>query len=529
MVVRPRGAAFPIILAGLLFSSPVTAQLGKYSLRDLTVIGEFSHITAVATSTDRVYLSSRAAIVTWNPLERRWAGPWLAPQPGMLRDVLAGIADQLGGGVWLVRQAGWVYFDPVGGIWESGTVPGRVLSAALDDGAPGSGLFLRTTAGWYLAARGGIATPSGAPMRPVYPATVEQAARDNPAISATSASLLGLTRFRDVRFTAAARGSGFTGIGWYIGTFGAGLLFYPDGGGLPEPMPFGLPRGVPTALFPGNGGVWVATARSAEADAAVSFVSDDLGSFRWWQGPPATGLPFAAARRMVGRGDQLWLATDVGAIELRPLQEEVRRFDYGNGLPDSRVTDLAQRRGVVAIATERGVVRWEDSTGFTAVATDFVSRVDAIALSGDTTWIGTRLGLYLAVQGNPSLQEVPGLGASPSLRIPVVDLAWLADTLVALAPDRLLWRDPGTGKFTLGPLLGAPLGRLHTVIAATGGVIVAGQGGVGFTPLESTPARRLGVPGDLPGEVLDITVEGRHLWIATTAGLVRLALEVLGL
>ena len=529
MVVRPPGPASFIVLAGLLLSAPVSAQLGRYSLRDLTVIGEFSQITAVATSIDRVYVASRTAIVVWNPLERRWAGPWLAPQPGMLRDVLAGIADPFGGGVWLVQQAGWLYFDPVSGIWESGTVPGRVLSAALDEGAPGSGLFLYTTGGWYLASRGGTSTPSGAPIRPVRPATVDQAVRANPAISATSASLLNLSRLRNVRFTAAARGSGFTGIGWYMGTLGAGLLFYPDGGGLPEPMPFGLPRGVPTALFPGIGGVWVVTARSTETDAALSFVSEDLSTFRWWQGPLATGFPFTTARRMMGRGDELWLATDVGAIQLRPAEEEVRRFDFGNGLPDSRVTDLVQRRGTIAIATGRGVVRWEDSTGFEAVAPDFAGQADALALAGDTTWIGTRLGVYLAVRGERSLREAPEFRTSPSLQIPVVDLTWLADTLVALAPDRLMWRDPGTGKVTLGPVLGGPLGRLHTVLATEAGVIVAGEAGVGFTRLESTPARRLRVPDDLPGQVLDIALEGRHLWVATSAGLVRVALDVLGL
>jgi hypothetical protein len=528
MVARCRGAAFLGALAGLLLASPATAQLGRYSLRDLTVVGDFSDITAVATSTDRVYVASRTSIVVWNPLERSWAGPWFAPQAGTLRDVLAGIADQLGGGVWLIRQAGWVYFDPVVGTWESGTVPGRVLSAALDEGSPGSGLFLNTTGGWYLAARGGIAVPSGPPMRPIRPGTVGEATRQNPAISATSASLINITRLRNIQFTSAARGSAFTGIGWYMGTLGAGLLFYPDGGGLPEPMPFGLPSGVPTAVYPGNGGVWVATARSTSTDAAVSFVAADLSRFSWWQGPLATGFPFASARRMVGRGDELWLATDVGAVRLRPADEEVQRFDFGNGLPDSRVTDIAQRRGVVAIATVRGAVRWQDSTGFEGVAPDFAGTVDAIVLDGDTTWIGTRLGVFLAVPGERNLQQTADFRGSPSFQVRVVDMTWLADTLVVLTPDRLMWRDPGTGKVTLGPLLGASLGRLHTVLAVKSGLIVAGETGVGATRLEAVPARRLLVPGDLPGQVLDIAVEGDFLWVATGAGLARVSLDVLG-
>jgi ligand-binding sensor domain-containing protein len=109
-----------------------------------------------------------------------------------------------------------------------------------------------------------------------------------------------------------------------------------------------------------------------------------------------------------------------------------------------------------------------------------------------------------------------------------VDLTWLADTLVALTPDRLMWRDPGTGKVTLGPLLGASLGSLHTVLAVGSGLIVAGDAGVGATSLEGVPVRRLRVPGDLPGRVLDIAVEGEYLWVAMEAGLARVSLEVLG-
>jgi len=529
MVACCRGTAPLVALAGLLLAAPVSAQVGRYSLRDLTIVGDFSDITAVATSTDRVFVASRTSIAIWNPLERRWEGPWFAPQPGMLRDVLAGIADQLGGGVWLIRQAGWVYFDPVMGSWESGTVPGRVLSAALDEGSPGSGLFLNTTGGWYLAARGGIASPSGPPLRPIRPATVGEATRQNPAISATSASLINITRLRNVRFSAAARGSAFTGIGWYMGTLGAGLLFYPDGGGLPDPMPFGLPSGVPTALFPGNGGVWVVTARSASTDAAVSFVAADLSRFSWWQGPLATGFPFTSARRMVGRGDELWLATDVGAVRLRPGSEEVQRFEFGNGLPDSRVTDIVQRGGTIAIATGRGAVRWRDSTGFEGVAPDFAGMVDALALEGDTTWIGTRLGVFLAVPGERSLQQSTDFRASPSFQVRVVDMTWLSDTLVVLTPDRLMWRDPGTGKVTLGPLLGASLGRLHTVLAVDNGLVVAGEAGVTATRLAGIPARSLLAPGDLPGQLFDIAVQGGYLWVATQGGLARVALDVLGL
>ena len=129
--------------------------------------------------------------------------------PSQLRDVFLALADPVDGGLWLVRRGGWLRFDPGIRLWEQGTIPGGVADAALDENAPAAGLFLRTAGGWYIAQRGGIALPSAAPGRPVRPQTVNQAIRDNPAISANSAALLFNNRLRNVRYTSAARAQGF--------------------------------------------------------------------------------------------------------------------------------------------------------------------------------------------------------------------------------------------------------------------------------------------------------------------------------
>ena len=107
---------------------------------------------------------------------------------------------------------------------------------------------------------------------------------------------------------------------------------------------------------------------------------------------------------------------------------------------------------------------------------------------------------------NPEIAEK--LIRITSYNVCYTKLLRLSDTLVVLTPDRLMWRDPGTGKVTLGPLLGASLGRLHTVLAVDNGLVVAGEAGVTATRLAGIPARSLLAPGDLPGQLFDIAVQG---------------------
>jgi ligand-binding sensor domain-containing protein len=505
-----------------------SAQTRDWSPDDRAVIGDFSRITAVAITRDRVYAVTPTAILEWDPQSRRWRGPWQPRPPELLQDVSVALADPLDGGIWMVRRGGWLRFDPALQLWEQGSVPGAVVDAALDASAPVSGLFLRTAGGWYLAQRGGIALPGSAPTRPIRAASVNDAVRSNPALRANSAFLPLSNRLGGLRFTAAARGDGFTGQGWYVGTSGAALLYLADGAGLPDILTFGLPSDAVDAVFAGTGGVWAVTERTQLADPALSFVATDFHVFQWLTGPRATGLPFTQARRVVGRESDLWLATDGGIVRVTPKSNEVSRLDQGRGLPDPRVLDLVQRRGRVVAATSRGLASFTDSGGLERVAPGFSDAALAVALSGDTVWVGTRLGLFASVPGSADLLQPDGVRVSAEMQRMVVDLTWRADTLVALLQDRLLWRDPRTGQYSLGPLLGGALGRLHTVVSGDRGVYVAGDRGVGFARLDTPVQGTFTEPGDLPGQVTDLAVDDTYLWVATLRGLVRLRLDVIG-
>jgi ligand-binding sensor domain-containing protein len=90
----------------------------------------------------------------------------------------------------------------------------------------------------------------------------------------------------------------------------------------------------------------------------------------------------------------------------------------------------------------------------------------------------------------------------------------------------MLWRNPGTGAWTLGPNLSAVLGGLVAFTPDGPGFWVAGERGVAFARLSTPPLRPLR-EGDLPGNSKDLAVDGDYLWVATDGGLVRFRLDAI--
>jgi hypothetical protein len=489
---------------------------------DRTVIGDFSRITSIATAIDRVYVSSPNAVLIWNPQFRQWQGPYDPPDPSVLARVFAALVDPLDNSLWLARPDGWIHFQPELRLWDQGSVPDGVQTIAFDGNDPTPGLFLRTGRGWQLLPRGGLTpSPGRAPARPVTPARVEDVLRSNPSLQANASQILVDQRLGVVRFTAAARS--FDNLGWYLGTSGVGLLFLQDGSALPDRLPFGLRSPVVGALFGAPDGVWAATSRTVQAEPAITFVDREFKDFRTLQGPAAFGLPFAAVRRLVGQGTALWAATDRGLARIATGDGRVDFLDPSRGLPDAPVYSVASRQGSITAGTRRGLVRVNDSLRVERLAPRFAETVLAVFPAGDSVWLGTQRGLLLALSGGQDVVR-PSTLASPSLQAPVVALASLGDTIVALTRDQMLWRDPRTGAWTLGPNLSAMLGGLVAFVADGPGFWVAGDQAVAFTRLGTPPVLPLR-QGDLPGAANDLAVDPDYLWVATNGGLVRFRLD----
>ena len=515
---------FLLILGGA--ASALPGQVSRtWRAEDRVVLGDWTRILAVAAGPERVFVVSPTGVLAWSPLLRRWEGPYDAPVAGALARVTAGMIDPLDNSLWLATTDGWVHFQPDLQIWERGQADGRLIDFAFDRAAPYDGLFLKTPNGWFKIPRGGLLTvPSAPPVRPIRPATVEQAVASNPALGGSASAFLLAPSLRNARLTAAARS--FDNLGWYLGTDGVGALFVSDGMVVPQRLSFGLPGSVIGALQAVPGGIWVINDGTNASSPALTFVASDLSEFRVVAGPAATGLPFTRAHRLIGVGSALWAATDEGVLRFRSDDpSQFTRFAEATGLPDRRVAALASRRGVVVAGTSRGLARFVDTTGAVALAPDYAGSIGAVAIDGDTVWAGTPLGPRAAVPALSRLIQPPSTEESASFSRPILDFAWMADTLVGITSDQFIWKSPGDGRWTLGAPISGVIGPLRRLLADGDGFWVAGDLGVGWTRLGGTPVRPLMVDGDLPGAPLDLAVDLDYLWVGTTAGLVRFRLS----
>lgn len=505
--------------------SPAGAQSFTRDWRpeDRTVVGDFTRVNAIATSPDRVYITSPSGVLVWNPQFQRWEGSFDPPDRGLLDGIFTSLADPLDNSLWLARADGWVHYQPDIQLWDQGSVSEGILGIAFDQDDPTAGIYLRTRREWQLLPRGGaVPTSARPPARPIVPVAVAEAIRSNPTLQANAAAILMDNRLRNVRYTAAARS--FDNRGWYLGTSGIGALYLPDGAPLPQRLSYGLPSDRVGAVFSWPGGVWAGTNRTALADASLTFVAGDLAEFHAFPGTSALGTPFNQVREMAGQGRSVWAATDLGVARVG-ADSTVELVDERRGLPDRRVYSIVSRTGRIVVGTAHGLARLSDSLKVERLAPGYDGAVYTVLPAGDSIWAGTPAGLLLALPGRPDPVRPAGM-ASPSLQLVVVDLAPLADTLVALTRDQLLWRDPRTGQWTLGPNLSGLLGRLRRFVPDGPGFWVAGDQAVGFARLGTPPLRPLG-RGDLPGAANDLAVDDEFLWVATDGGLVRFRLNAI--
>ncbi len=521
--IAPMRFACAVLLHAMVSGAAAQSPSRDWRPEDRTVIGNFSRITSIATSMERVYVTAPTSLVIRHSQFQTWSGPYQPPRRDALVGVFAALVDPLDQSLWLARPDGWVHFQPELQIWDEGRVPDAVVTIAFDESDPIGGLHIRTRGGWFVLPRGGIVpTPGRPPARPLVPTRVEDVLRQVPTLQTNAAQLMD-SRMRPARFTAAARS--FDNQGWYLGTERLGLLFLQDATAIPERLPFGLPAEFVGAVIGWPGGVWAATNRTVESDAAFTFIESDLRQFRTVHGLAATGTPFDRVIELAGRDRSLWAATDFGLARVDPEQARIELLDEGSGLPHSRVLDVASRQGRIVIGTARGLAKLDDSLHVTRIAPRFAEAAYAVFPTGDSVWVGTPRGLFLAVPGEDDLVRPPGL-ASASLQVPAYGFATMGDTLVALTRDNLLWKDPRTQAWSIGPNLSGLLGRLRRFTPDGPGFWVAGERGVGFARLGGSPARPLR-EGDLPGPPTDLAVDREHLWVGTEDGLVRFRLDAI--
>ncbi len=397
--------------------------------------------------------------------------------------------------------------------------PGRVLQVATNPLDPARGIWFRTTAGWVVQPSIGPATPASPPSSLKVAPSVEDAARDLPQLRALGPTLLVGPRLQPGQFTAAAPAA--SGAGWFLGTSNQGLLFFDRTMGTPTRLGLGIPSEVVGAVLGVNGGVWVATDAAVFAGAAATFVRSDLSESTSLHGGESQGMPFDAVRQLVAGDRVLWAATDRGLVRIGIDDGRIARFDEGRGLADNRVTALVQHRGRIVAGTLRGLSTVDASDALVRLVPSFQGVVASLASRGDTIWVGTTQGLFALVDGSADLRMPEGYRLLTEGRATILGIDYVADTLVAMTTDQMLWRDPTTGAWSAGPLLSPQVGRLRVLDVTEHGTWVGGDRGAALVYPGAGVARLLSAPGDLPSGVTGIANDGTFLWIGTPRGLVR--------
>lgn len=515
-----------LVLGAVWLPLSLAAQ-SSWRPEDRTIVGSFTRITAVAASYSVVYVTSLDAVVQWQPGTRQFGLPVAAEVPGGLARVTGGVVDPLDQSLWLAETNGWIHYEPLLRRWSEGFASGPVLQLALDRSDPSGTVYLRTARGWESAPRGALSSFRSAPPRqPFGPNMVLDAIRAAPQLDANRARILSTPGLGQAHYTCAAHAPDDSG--WWLGTDGAGVLFLRFASAYPDRYPLGLPGDQVGALFAAPGGVWALTERGPTSLAGLSFVAQQLDTVDWRLGDPVFGQPFNAVRHLVGVDTMLWAATDEGAVGFPIPGGRALRVGLADGLPDPRVYAVVAERGQVYFGTWAGIGALVDSGGrlrVRRIAPAFADRALALAAAGDSLWVGTLHGLFRWVPSAADLVQAEGWGSSVRFRKPVVALSWRGDTLVAFTEDEMLWRDPGSGGWTEGPVLSSIVGPIRAGVDDQRGLWVAGARGTGFVRLGGPIERPLLVGDALPGAPNDLAIDDRYLWVATDRGLVRFALD----
>jgi ligand-binding sensor domain-containing protein len=321
----------------------------------------------------------------------------------------------------------------------------------------------------------------------------------------------------------------------WLGTAGGGLfrvdpLFLKG-----EQLPFGPLQTATGALARDSDGVWMAGLGGATGAlrSGLAHTSGDLQLWRWLASPALSRtLAGARARRISVRGEELWIATDNGAVSLDAnAPEHALRWSATNGLPDDRALSVAASDSGAWVGTARGLA-FVASTPSTRAArsTDVRANaglpapVRALLLAGDTLWVGSDAGVLL-VRGAAPDSTPRRLNISDArIARPIMALA-RSDSLVAAATDRdLLVID--VARAALVPRFDAvdisPIAPVAALAMDANTIWLAGQGGVLVVSRSSGASRLLAAPGPIPAQALDVVLDPNFAWVATPAGVVRL-------
>ena len=471
--------------------APRRALAGSILRDDRVIIGRGSVIRAVGVARRFVYAVTSDAVLVYDRDRRAWLPPFTRDggfDPSLVRAVAVDPDDD---GAWLITAMGAWTLQPL---------------TAFVTRAPAGPLPARLRA-----------------------STLESVYREFPSLEAFGRLLSRDDRsLQSYPVISGARAPDRTEV--WLGTAGGGLLQVDPLFNRAEPIVYGLAVSGAGAIARAADGVWIAPAsRVAEPRLAITFTTSDLQRWRWIDDASRREFGGARATALVTGEGVLWMGTTRGLFRVPLDAGGARAFTTINGLPSEIVLSLLYRRERLWIGTASGLAQFHiDSAdgGRQSVALVPAPRVPVRALfaTGDTTWIGTDAGLFLAAPGDTD-RLVPPAAAStqPRLRQSVRAIAGadsavfvaLADGVLAFSVRSGGWREP----FAAVPW--RTVGDIDALAADARTLWAGGPLGVLAIDRATGGSRILRTGSDLPDAVTGIVLDGPWAWIATLGGVVR--------
>jgi len=470
---------------------------------DVVLVGGFGRVAALAVSQTRAFVAGDGGIAIYDRLGSRW----LVPAP--LRGAREILVDRMGRGTYIYANGWWILSSD------------RTLLPL---------------------------SPGQAPSRDeVIPSPdAQQILRETPGLQSFGALLTRDAQLRTWPLSVLARAPERNEI--WAGTNGGGVFVVDPVFLRSTQMPYGLRNRSATALALAADGVWIAEEPDAAAapDLAITFASEDLTTWRWLS--PAHGAYAVAA--MTVREHYACMSTTIGAIvvDLESSTPAVPRLHAYTQLGDP-TSAWATPAGCWVGGTS-GFTRlpWPSDSAARAITFSNNGAASAFASSGDTTWIATMAGVRVHVSGSTdggeaaagashaALFEATPAALPNALRGPIRALT-LAGAGLALVTDRELWLTSGPARLSSAVRVEAPIDRLGRIRRIAGDErtlwLAGSRGAAAFslrdhrwqyvTPSGATGAGGFAIDLDRAREVRDVVLSARVAWLATAAGVVRVA------
>ncbi|HJR64200.1 MAG TPA: hypothetical protein VJ803_10915 [Gemmatimonadaceae bacterium] len=503
---------------------------------DRVLVTAFNDVLGVAAGRRIVYAATSNGVIGLDRQFQRWLPPLTEGVDIGIQSVTAMAVDPLDEAVWYATPGRLVRYEPTIDLLTSTIVPGPVDVIMFDARDPGAGAFIRAGGRWYNASRFGMASPVDPSRLPppdarVLPPTLRQLYTQFPSLQSFSALITRDDWAQSWPVSSGAKAPEATEV--WLGTRGNGLFKVDPVFNTSDHVIYGLLSPIAGALAAAEGGVWIASAgRSYAGRGGLTYASSDLQQWRWIEGSALRPMADMRARDLSIAGRIAWIASDRGLVRIDvDRQQDHHIWSATHGLPDDRVLSVASSVQGAWVGTARGLafVAEQGEQGAPGAPTRTLLRgigVRALALVGDTLWIGTDAGLMTQDTRTPgsSPQRARASGNEPRLTRAVYAIARSDSMLVVALDDGLVALSlPSRAPIArLSTVATAGVGRVAAMDADADGILLAGSAGALVVDRATGATQLLSAPRDIPAEALDVLLEREWAWIATPAGIVRL-------